>query len=84
MSEFYYCQGHYLDGNYAEHTCKKRDNCKYYDEDFYRKYADMLDRFDFLVCFEPCPYFIPRREERKCELSEEDDPFATLKQHVLR
>ena len=66
MIEFWYCHGIELDANYVEHTCKKRENCRYYDHDFYRKYAGMLDRCDFLVCFAPCPHFIPRREERKC------------------
>lgn len=75
MADFYYCLGHWLDGNFMEHTCKKRENCKYYDEAFFVKYKDMLDRFDFLICKEKCEYYLPRREEVKCELTEEQDIF---------
>ena len=58
-----------------EKTCKKRDNCKYYTEDFFRRYRDQLDDCDFLVCYEPCRYYLPRREEVKVELKEDQDIF---------
>lgn len=77
MAKFYYCHGIYLDGNFMEHTCKKRSNCKYYVEDFFRRYGDMLDDFDFLVCDDNCKYYTPRREEVKRELGDED-PFGRL------
>lgn len=75
MADFYYCLGVWLDGNFMEHTCNKRGNCRYYQEDFFVRYKDMLDRFDFLVCNEDCKYYSPRKEEQKCELSEEQDVF---------
>jgi len=73
--KFYYCLGYTLDGNFCEKICKKRENCKYYDQDIYRKYKDIWHKFDFLVCFDPCQYYSPRREEVKCELTEEEDIF---------
>ena len=76
MADFYYCFGIYLDGNFCEKTCKKRENCKYYDADLFRKYGDIIDRFDFLVCNEDCKYYTPRHEEVKVELSPEEDIFA--------
>lgn len=76
MSEFFYCLGHWLDGNFMEHTCKKRENCLYYMEDFFVRFKDSLDRFDFLICKENCEYYLPRKEEVKCELSEDEDIFA--------
>lgn len=81
MADFYYCFGIYLDGNFCEKTCKKRENCKYYDVEMFRKYGDIIDRFDFLVCNEDCKYYSPRKEEEP-ERGEEDDPFAPLMQHV--
>ena len=75
MADFWYCFGIYLDENFCEKTCKQRENCRYYDEDMFRKYGDIIDRFDFLVCNEDCKYYTPRREEQKCELSEEQDVF---------
>ena len=72
MIEFWYCLGVEMDGNFMEHTCKRRENCKYYDHDFFRKFAGMLDRCDFLVCFHPCERFIPRHEEVKIERNDED------------
>ena len=75
MADFYYCLGVWLDGNFMEHTCKKRGNCRYYQEDFFRRYGDMLDRFDFLVCYDPCEYYSPKCEE--VERKHDEDPFAT-------
>ena len=77
MSKFYYCYGVYLDGNFMEHTCKKRGNCKYYVEDFFRRYGDMLDRFDFLICGDDCKYYAPREPEAEKLSADEVDPFAT-------
>ena len=75
MADFWYCFGIYLDGNFCEKTCKKRENCRYYDEDMFRKYGDIIDRFDFLVCNEDCKYYTPKKEEQKCDLTEEQDIF---------
>lgn len=75
MADFYYCLGHYLDANFCEKTCKKRENCKYYVEDVFRKYADIIDRFDFLVCGENCKFYTPRHEEVKSDLTEDQDIF---------
>ena len=75
--------GLFLDGNFMEHRCNKRENCKYYVEDFYRKYADMLDQFDFLVCEENCKYYSPKNEEVKQETSVEGNLFSD-EQYVLK
>lgn len=75
MADFYHCFGICLDANFCEKTCKKRENCKYYVEDLYRKYADIIDKFDFLICEEDCKYYTPRYEEVKCDLSDEEDIF---------
>ena len=77
MADFYYCLGIWLDGNFMEHTCKKRVNCRYYQEDFFSRYADMLDRFDFLICKEDCKYYAPREPEAEKLSADEVDPFAT-------
>ena len=77
MADFYYCLGIWLDGNFMEHTCKKRGNCRYYQEDFFSRYADMLDRFDFLICKEDCKYYAPREPEAEKLSADEVDPFAT-------
>ena len=71
----YYCLGVWLDGNFMEHTCKMRENCKFYMDDFFVKYKDELDQYDFLICREKCEYHLPKYEEVKCEISEEDDIF---------
>ena len=84
MADFYYCFGLYLDGNFCEKTCKKRDNCRYYDENLFRKYGDIIDRFDFLVCNDVCKYYSPKREEVKSESGDDEDPFATLMQHDIK
>lgn len=76
MAEFYYCMGHWLDENFMEHVCKQKENCKYYQEDFFVKYKDMLDRCDFLICKEKCEYHLPMHEEVKRELKEDKDIFA--------
>ena len=72
----YYCLGVTLDANFCERTCKKRENCKYYDLDIYAHYKHMWNDMDFLVCFEPCQYYLPKHEEVKVELSEEENIFA--------
>lgn len=78
---FYYCLGLYLSNDFCEHTCKKRDNCRYYDPDIYAHYKHMWDEMDFLVCHDPCQYYLPKREEANVELGEDEDPFAPLMQH---
>jgi hypothetical protein len=45
-------------------------------EDFFVRFKDSLDRFDFLICKENCEYYLPRKEEVKCKLSEDEDIFA--------
>jgi hypothetical protein len=75
MPNFAYCLGHVLDGNYSERTCKHRENCRYYIEDLFVKYRGQLDDAEMLICFEPCPYYLPKREEQKCELSPDKDIF---------
>ena len=72
---WYFCLGIFIDGNFMEHTCKKRDNCRYYQEDIFVKYKYEMHNADFLICNEDCKYYTPRREEQKCELSEEQDIF---------
>jgi hypothetical protein len=42
----------------------------------------MWNDMDFLVCHEPCQYYLPKREEANAELREDEDPFAPLMQHV--
>ena len=75
MPNFAYCLGHVLDGNYSERTCKHRENCRYYIEDLFVKYRGQLDDAELLICFDPCPYYLPKHEEVKLELSPEEDIF---------
>ena len=84
MAEFYYCMGIYLDKYFCEKTCKKRENCRYYDINIYDHYKHMWDKMDFLVCYEPCQYYIPRQEEQESESGECEDPFALLMQHDMK
>ena len=56
---YYYCLGVYLSSDFCEHTCKKRDNCLYYDVDICSKFKDIWGQFDFLVCYDPCEYYFP-------------------------
>lgn len=77
MADFYYCLGVWLSSDFMEHTCKKRGNCRYYQEDFFSRYADMLDRFDFLICKEDCKYYAPVRDDSDKDSGEDEDPFAT-------
>ena len=74
---YYYCLGVYLSSDFCEHTCKKRDNCRYYDVDIYRKFKDIWDQFDFLICKEDCKYYVPREPEAEKLSADEVDPFAT-------
>ena len=81
---FYYCFGLYLTKEFVEKTCKKRENCRYYDENLFRKYGDIIERFDFLVCNEDCRYYSPIKEETESGLREDEDPFAPLVQQDLK
>lgn len=74
---YYYCLGVYLSSDFCEHTCKKRDNCRYYDVDIYSKFKDIWDQFDFLICKEDCKYYVPREPEAEKYSADEVDPFAT-------
>lgn len=78
----YYCLGVTVDANFCEKTCKKRENCRYYDIDVYAHYKHMWNEMDFLVCHEPCQYHVPKYEEQESGIEEEVDPFAPLMQHV--
>ena len=82
--KYWYCLGVILDGNLCEKTCKKRDNCKYYDVDVYAHNKHIWNEMDFLVCHEPCQYYLAKREEINVELRENEDPFAPLMQHDMK
>lgn len=77
MAQYCFCHGWWLDGSYNEHTCKKRENCQYYMEDFYLVHRHHLDDFEELLPFAPCPYYLPRKEETVRDASGEQDIFAT-------
>jgi len=79
-----YCLGYVLDGNYCEKTCKKRDNCRYYDENIYAHYKHIWSEMDFLMCYEPCQYYLPIKEDEDICMSEEVDPFAAFMQHDMK
>lgn len=82
--KYWYCLGLYLSNDFCEHTCKKRDNCRYYDVDVYAHNKHIWHEMDFLVCHEPCQYYLPKREEVNVELREDEDPFAPLMQHDMK
>jgi len=84
MIKYSFCLGLYLDRNYMEIQCHKRDKCCYYDENIYAHYKHMWNDMDFLVCHEPCQYYIPRQEEQESESGECEDPFAPLMQHDMK
>jgi hypothetical protein len=71
-----FCHGVILSPHgFSESTCKRRERCAYYDEDFYRKHLYHLDEFSEMFPIEPCPYFIAKAgvTERKAEPV--NDPF---------
>ena len=75
MNKFAYCLGHTLDANFSERICKHRENCRYYIEDLFARFRGQLNDAELLVCFDPCPYYLPKREEVKRELSPDEDIF---------
>ena len=73
---YYYCFGIYLDAQFCEQTCKKRENCRYYDINIYAKYKHMWDEMDFLVCQEPCQHYSPKREDYDVHERPDEDTLA--------
>ena len=80
--KYFYCLGVTIDGNYAEKTCKVRDNCQYYLHDLFKRHPEALGEGE-MILNEPwreCTCYLPRQE--KVEVKEEDNPFAIFMQHV--
>lgn len=68
MKQYSFCHGWMVEKRtFAEVTCKQRERCQYYSEDFYRHHGDHLDDFEEMFPFEPCPYFLERIGETKKE-----------------
>lgn len=64
--------------DFNEVTCRRRESCRYYDTEFYRKHAHHLDDFDEMFPMEPCQFFIPRGDARVTE-EKEDNEFDFFK-----
>lgn len=75
MAKYYFCLGLWLSPDFAEHVCKRRENCKYYLEDFFVRYRAMLDDFDFLICEENCKHYLPKKEEVPPKVTNDEDIF---------
>ena len=57
-----FCHGWYLDECFCEVTCRRRERCAYYDEDFYMKHKRHLEDFEELFPQEPCSWFVERKD----------------------
>lgn len=75
MADYYFCLGVTLDGNYAEQTCKLRDNCRYFLHDLFRRFPHALGEGEMIINEpgRPCTHHVQRHEV--VEKTEEDDPF---------
>lgn len=73
--KYAFCHGWMVSpADHNEVTCKKRENCVYFDLEFYRKHGHHLDEFDEMFPYEPCQFFFPKKvEEKKAE--KEENPF---------
>lgn len=78
MAKFAFCHGWYLDANFCEVTCKRRERCAYYDVDFYRKHGHHLYEFEELFPHEPCEWFMERTTNVKKEEIDKTDIFSLL------
>ena len=80
--KYFYCLGVTIDGNFAEKTCPRRENCMYFLHDLFKRYPQALGEGEMIVN-EPgkeCTYYLPRQE--KVEIKEEEIPFAIFMQRV--
>ena len=70
-----FCMGIWMDAEFREWTCPKRDNCMYYVEGFYARHISHIDDFEQLhnIPGKACSYYMPRYPERE---KKETDPFG--------
>jgi hypothetical protein len=77
MVKYGFCHGWMIDAMFNEVTCKRRERCKYYQEDFYRRYGDRLDEFEEMFPDEPCRFFVDREDEAATPL-QHSEQIATI------
>ena len=77
MVKYGFCHGWMIDAMFNEVTCKRRERCKYYKEDFYRQYGDRLDEFEEMFPDEPCRFFVGREDEAATPL-QHSEQLATI------
>lgn len=68
-----FCNGILWDDGYGEKTCPVRDNCRYYDEQFFVRGYD-LSQFEQLhnEPGKPCTHYLLKEKEKE---RKEEDPF---------
>jgi hypothetical protein len=79
MAKYSFCRGIFLDANFCEVTCKRRERCAYYDVEFYRKHGHHLDEFEELFPHEPCGWFVEKVADVPQHTEHGNDLFAMLK-----
>jgi len=72
MAKYGFCHGWMIDATFNEVTCRRRERCKYYQEDFYRRYGDRLNEFEEMFPDEPCRFFVGREEEAATVLQQRE------------
>lgn len=77
MVKYGFCHGWTIDSTFNEVTCKRRERCKYYQEDFYRRYGDRLDEFEEMFPDEPCRFFVGKEAETATPL-QHSEQLATI------
>lgn len=77
MVKYGFCHGWMIDAMFNEVTCKRRERCKYYQEDFYRRYGNRLDEFEEMFPDEPCRFFVGREDEAATPL-QHSEQLATI------
>ena len=64
--------------DFNEVTCRRRESCRYYDVEFYKKHAHHLDEFEEMFPMEPCQFFLPNYKSVKKEEGVENNDFFAL------
>lgn len=79
MAKYNFCHGWTISPNgFSESECKRRDNCMYYMEDFYRKHGNHLQDFEEMFPLEPCQFYVERETAKVEKVIDEDDLFSKL------
>ena len=78
MVKYGFCHGWMIDAAFNEVTCRRRERCKYYQEDFYRQYGDRLDEFEEMFPDEPCRFFVGREDEAATPLQHSEQLATTF------